>query len=61
MIVDDNDNMTLYCRGGDKQMEVHVKEKLADVDRQLGQLQREEQSIEKNISSKTERRKLSVF
>ena len=42
-------------------MEAHVKEKLANVDRQLSQLQRQEQSIEKNISSKSERRKLSVF
>ena len=36
-------------------------EKLSTVDRQLSQLQREEQTIEKNITSKSERRKLSVF
>ena len=42
-------------------MEAHVKEKLTALERQLSQLQREEQTIEKNISSKTERRKLSVF
>ena len=48
-------------RSGDKQMESHVKEKLSVVERQLTQLQREEQTIEKNIKSKTERKKLSVF
>lgn len=42
-------------------MEGHVMEKLSTVDRQLSQLQREEQTIEKNITSKSERRKLSVF
>lgn len=42
-------------------MEAHVLEKLNAVDRQLSQLQREEKTIEKNITSKTERRKLSVF
>lgn len=42
-------------------MEAHVMEKLSAVERQLTQLQREEQTIEKNITSKTERRKLSVF
>jgi hypothetical protein len=42
-------------------MEEHVKEKLSAVDKQLTQLQREEQTIEKNITSKSERRKLSVF
>lgn len=42
-------------------MEAHVTEKLSGLDRQLSQLQREEQTIEKSISSKTERRKLSVF
>lgn len=36
-------------------------EKLHSVEKQLSQLQREEQMIEKNIASKTERRKLSVF
>ena len=42
-------------------MEAHVTEKLSAVERQLTQLQREEQTIEKNITSKTERRKLAVF
>ena len=42
-------------------MESHVTEKLSAVEKQLSQLQREEQTIEKNITSKSERRKLSVF
>lgn len=42
-------------------MEGHVKEKLSAVEKQLTQLQREEQTIEKSITSKSERRKLSVF
>ena len=42
-------------------METHAMEKLNGVDKVLSQLQREEQTLEKNISSKTERRKLSVF
>ena len=42
-------------------MEAHVKEKLQVLERQLAQLHREEQTIEKSITSKTERKKLSVF
>lgn len=42
-------------------MEAHTQEKLAAADRELAQLQRHEQSIQKSITSKTEQRKLTVF
>ena len=42
-------------------MVAHTQEKLGVEERRLVHLQREEQTIQKNITSKTERRKLSVF
>lgn len=42
-------------------MESHVNDKLANTEREMSQLVREEQTILKNISSKTEQKKLSVF
>ena len=47
------------CR--DKTTEAHYKEKIAGVERQLQDLQRQEQSLQDGMKSKTERRKLSVF
>jgi len=42
-------------------MEAHVQEKLAACERHLSQLRREEQTIQRNITSKSERKKLTVF
>ena len=49
------------CYRKDKQLIDQVKEKLASVDSQLVQLQREEKTLERNITTKSEQKKLSIF
>ena len=51
----------VYIRCRNKAMESHVNDKLANTEQEMARLVREEQSILKNISSKTEQKKLSVF
>ena len=48
-----------YCR--DKNMEDHIQEKLTACQRYLHQLQKDENMTQKNITSKSERKKLAVF
>ena len=42
-------------------MESHVREKLTQTDSEIAQLVREEQTLLRKISSKSEHKKLSVF
>ncbi|XP_064395367.1 zinc finger CCCH-type with G patch domain-containing protein-like isoform X2 [Halichondria panicea] len=48
-------------KGKNKTMETQVLEKLTQTDREIAQLIREEQTLLKRISSKSEHKKLSVF
>lgn len=54
------DLVMCMCRK-DKGLESQVREKLAGVDTKLEQMIRQERSLENNITTKSERKKLAIF
>lgn len=63
LFVSITNNYTLYIDFffRNKAMEAHVTEKLSQTNREIAQLVKEEQTLLKKISAKSEHKKLSIF